>query len=83
MSTRKDGEWVEVRVADTGSGIAEAVRERIFDPFFTTKEVGKGTGQGLSIARAMIVEKHGGSIDFETEEGRGTTFILRLPLRTD
>ena len=83
MSTRKDGEWVEVRVADTGSGIAEAVRERIFDPFFTTKEVGKGTGQGLSIARAVIVEKHGGSIDFETEEGRGTTFILRLPLRTD
>jgi len=73
-------EWAEIRIQDTGTGIPEAVRTRVFDPFFTTKEVGKGTGQGLAIARSIIVEKHGGSISFETEEGKGTTFIIRLPL---
>jgi PAS domain S-box-containing protein len=72
--------WAEISVADTGSGIPEAVRPRIFDPFFTTKQVGKGTGQGLAIARSVVVDKHGGSIDFETEMGRGTTFVVRLPL---
>jgi signal transduction histidine kinase len=55
------------------------VQSRIFDPFFTTKEIGKGTGQGLAIARSVVVDKHGGTIDFETQEGYGTTFILRLP----
>ncbi|HRH45199.1 MAG TPA: ATP-binding protein, partial [Pyrinomonadaceae bacterium] len=52
----------------------------IFDPFFTTKEVGKGTGQGLSISHVVIVEKHQGKLDFETEIGKGTTFIISLPL---
>lgn len=83
VSTRHTGDWVEVRVADTGTGIPEAVRPRIFDPFFTTKDVGQGTGQGLAIAYSVIVEKHGGSISFETEVGRGTTFIVRLPLAVD
>jgi signal transduction histidine kinase len=55
------------------------VRARIFDPFFTTKEIGKGTGQGLAIARSVVVDKHGGSIHFETEEEKGTTFVIRLP----
>ena len=55
------------------------VRTKIFDPFFTTKEIGKGTGQGLAIARSVIVDKHKGSIDFETVLGEGTTFIIRLP----
>jgi len=73
-------EWAEIRIQDTGMGIPEAVRPRIFDPFFTTKEIGKGTGQGLAIARSVIVDKHGGSIHFETKEGKGTTFIIRLPL---
>jgi PAS domain S-box-containing protein len=72
-------EWAEIRIQDTGTGIPEKVRARIFDPFFTTKEIGKGTGQGLSIARSVVVDKHGGSIHFETEVGRGTTFIIRLP----
>ena len=72
-------EWVEIRIQDTGSGIPEKVRPRIFDPFFTTKEIGKGTGQGLAIARSVIVDKHDGTIQFETEEGKGTTFIIRLP----
>ena len=79
ITTRKDNESAEIRVSDTGMGIPEAIRSKIFDPFFTTKEVGKGTGQGLAIAHS-VVEKHGGSIAMETEVGRGTTFILRLPI---
>ncbi|MFY9559837.1 MAG: MHYT domain-containing protein [Terriglobales bacterium] len=79
VQTRNCQEWAEVRIHDTGTGIPENVRARIFDPFFTTKEIGKGTGQGLAIARSVVVDKHGGSLDFETEEGKGTTFIVRLP----
>lgn len=71
--------WAEIRIQDTGSGIPENIRSRVFDPFFTTKEIGKGTGQGLAIARSVVVDKHNGSIRFETEEGKGTTFIIRLP----
>jgi signal transduction histidine kinase len=69
-----------VRVNDTGTGIPEAIRPRIFEPFFTTKPVGKGTGQGLSIVYGNVVKKHGGTVRFESEVGKGTTFILRLPL---
>jgi signal transduction histidine kinase len=76
-----DGEYVEVSIGDTGTGIPEAARGKIFDPFFTTKEVGKGTGQGLAIARSVIVNKHGGTLRFETESGKGTTFFIRLPIR--
>jgi signal transduction histidine kinase len=72
--------WVEIRITDTGNGIPEKHRSRIFDPFFTTKPVGKGTGQGLAIVYAVVVEKHGGTIDCVSEIGTGTTFILRLPL---
>ncbi len=80
VSTRKDGDWVEIKVADTGGGIPDDIRNKIFDPFFTTKEVGRGTGQGLAICRDIVVNKHGGKIFFETEEGKGTTFVIRLPL---
>lgn len=83
VSTRRDGDWVEMRISDTGAGIPEAIRGRIFNPFFTTKEVGKGTGQGLAIAHRVVVKRHGGSIDFESETGRGTTFIVRLPMGMD
>lgn len=79
VQTRNCPEWDEVRIQDTGSGIPETIQARIFDPFFTTKEIGKGTGQGLAIARSVIVDKHGGSIHFETEQGKGTTFVIRLP----
>ena len=68
-----------ISVTDTGGGIPEAVRGRIFEPFFTTKEVGRGTGQGLSIAH-KVVASHGGTLDFVTEMGTGTTFFVRLPL---
>ena len=80
IGTRQDGEWAEIRIADTGGGIPEAIRERIFDPFFTTKEVGRGTGQGLAIARNVIADKHGGTIKMESEPGEGTVFIIRLPV---
>jgi signal transduction histidine kinase len=81
VTTRRDGAWAEIRIRDTGTGIPEKVRNRVFDPFFTTKEVGKGTGQGLAIAHNVICEKHGGTITFETETGKGTTFIIRLPIK--
>ncbi|MFT4540414.1 MAG: signal transduction histidine kinase [Planctomycetota bacterium] len=79
ISTRHDQDTIEVRITDSGTGVPEAARESLFNPFFTTKEVGKGTGQGLSIAYGVVVKKHGGTIDFETEMGKGTTFIIRLP----
>lgn len=75
-----EGEAV-IQVSDDGCGIPEAVRERIFEPFFTTKPIGKGTGQGLAIAHAVVVDKHKGRLRFETELGRGTTFTLTLPLQ--
>lgn len=80
VETRDLGELVEIRVSDTGSGIAAENRPKVFEHFFTTKAVGKGTGQGLAVARSVIVEQHGGSIEFESEPGVGTTFVIRLPL---
>ncbi|HEX4263158.1 MAG TPA: response regulator [Verrucomicrobiae bacterium] len=80
VSTRRSGTNAEIRVSDTGAGIPESVRSRIFEPFFTTKPVGKGTGQGLSFVYSTVVTNHEGHVSFETESGKGTTFILRLPL---
>ena len=80
ISSRREGAWSEIRIQDTGAGIPEAIRERIFDPFFTTKPVGKGTGQGLYLARQIIVERHHGTLTFDSILGQGTTFIIRLPL---
>jgi PAS domain S-box-containing protein len=81
VCTRMRGEFAEISIADTGTGIPEAIRSRVFDPFFTTKEVGKGTGQGLSLAHAVVVKKHSGKIWFETEVGVGTTFFIDLPIK--
>ena len=83
ISTKKDGDWVEIRISDTGCGIKKEHRPRIFDPLFTTKEVGKGTGLGLSVSYG-IIKKHNGNITFETKtkeesNNSGTTFIIRLP----
>jgi len=80
VTTRLEGDAVLIAIADTGSGIAPEIRSRIFEPFFTTKEVGRGTGQGLAIARSIVVAKHGGTLTFETEVGKGSTFYLRLPV---
>ncbi|MEW8626182.1 MAG: ATP-binding protein [Candidatus Thiodiazotropha sp.] len=73
-------EQVEIRISDTGTGIPKEAQEYVFNPFFTTKDVGRGTGQGLAIAQDIIVGKHQGELLFETEQGVGTTFIIRLPV---
>jgi PAS domain S-box-containing protein len=80
ITTKHTAEWAEIRIQDSGAGIPKEIRGRIFEPFFTTKAVGKGTGQGLTMAHSVIVEKHNGQIWFESEEGMGTTFVVRLPL---
>ena len=79
VTTRIDDGFAVISISDTGGGIPEAIRKRIFEPFFTTKEVGRGTGQGLSIAH-NVIKAHGGKLDFVTEIGKGTTFNVRLPL---
>jgi len=81
-SRRRDGA-IEVSFADTGPGIPEDIRSKIFEPFFTTKPVGKGTGQGLAISHAVIVQRFGGEIILETEVGKGSVFTVRLPERGD
>jgi signal transduction histidine kinase len=82
IRTSQSENRAEIRISDTGAGIPEHIRHRIFDLFFTTKEPGRGTGQGLAIAHSVIVDKHDGSIDIETEENEGTTFVIRLPIET-
>jgi signal transduction histidine kinase len=81
VTTRALKGEVEVSVSDDGTGIPEAVQVRMFEPFFTTKPVGRGSGQGLAIVHAVIVEKHQGRIEVRSEVGKGTTFILHLPLQ--
>jgi two-component system NtrC family sensor kinase len=76
-----DGRQLELRVRDDGCGIAPEILPQIFEPFLTTKEMGHGVGLGLAISRS-IVERHGGGIEAQSELGRGTTFIMHLPLRT-
>jgi signal transduction histidine kinase len=83
ISSGYDGNWAEIRISDTGPGIPKEIQHRIFDLFFTTKEPGRGTGQGLAIAHSVIVEKHNGVLNLETEEGHGTTFVIRLPIDSD
>jgi PAS domain S-box-containing protein len=80
VCTSAEGSNILVSIADTGCGIPDANRTRVFDPFFTTKEVGRGTGQGLAIARSVVVDRHKGSLTFESEVGKGTTFYIRLPV---
>ncbi len=80
INTRLMTPHAEIRISDNGTGISATNLQRIFTPFFTTKAAGKGTGQGLAIANSVIVEKHGGTISVESEVGRGTTFVIRLPL---
>jgi signal transduction histidine kinase len=78
VATRRRGDDVEISVKDEGPGIPEKVRTSLFEPFVTTKPEGKGTGLGLSTV-LMVVERHNGHIDFDTEESRGTTFRITLP----
>jgi PAS domain S-box-containing protein len=80
ISSSRDGDWAEIRLKDSGAGIPPEIRERIFEPFFTTKGIGKGTGQGLALAWSVIVDKHHGILDFTSAPGKGTTFLIRLPI---
>jgi signal transduction histidine kinase len=80
LRTRRDGNQAIIEVSDNGCGIKPEYRDRVFDPFFTSKGVGKGTGQGLTIVHNVIVGMHGGTIDFTTMVGKGTTFRMSLPL---
>ncbi len=80
VKNRRDGDWIDITISDTGGGIPESIRHRIFDPFFTTKEPGEGTGQGLAIAHSVVVGKHAGELKVTGKPGEGTTFVIRLPL---
>jgi signal transduction histidine kinase len=79
VSTKNLGEKIEIRIRDNGNGIPPDIREKIFNPFFTTKPTGQGTGLGLSISYDIIVQEHRGEINVETEEGKFTEFVVRLP----
>jgi two-component system, NtrC family, sensor kinase len=81
ISTQVDGELARIVIADNGCGIGADNLDKIFDPFFTTKEVGRGTGQGLAIARSIVVDKHGGRIDVTSTPGEGTRFNVLLPIQ--
>jgi two-component system NtrC family sensor kinase len=80
VATAVDGDDVVVRITDTGPGIPDDVRPKIFDPFFTTKDVGRGSGQGLPLARGIIHDGHGGSLAVESVVGQGSTFAIRIPI---
>ena len=80
VTTRQEGADAVIEIADSGIGIDTDISDKIFDPFFTTKGVGVGTGQGLALARSLVVDRHGGQITFSSVPGRGTTFTIRLPI---
>lgn len=83
VSTACTKDRAEIRISDTGGGIPDHIKDRVFDPFFTTKDVGKGTGQGLSMAYKTIVNGHKGDLSFKAKQGEGTTFLISLPLDVD
>ena len=81
VSTRDLGGAIEIRLRDNGTGIPESIRDKVFNPFFTSKPPGKGTGLGLAISYDIIVQGHGGTIEFTSEEGVFTEFVITLPRR--
>jgi signal transduction histidine kinase len=80
VTTAQKGNFIEIIVKDNGTGIPNAIRDKIMQPFFTTKPTGEGTGLGLSLSYDIVVKGHGGTINVETEEGNGATFIISLPI---
>jgi len=81
IHTQVEDNWVEIRIADNGPGIPENIRNKLFDPFFTTKPVGKGTGLGLSISYQIVVDKHRGQIECHSSPGKGTEFVVKIPVK--
>ena len=76
-----DLEWVKIAIADNGSGIPKSIQKQIFNPFFTTKPVGKGTGMGMAISYQIITKKHGGKLEFFSTPGKGTEFVVQIPIQ--
>ncbi|MEJ2170213.1 MAG: ATP-binding protein [Desulfobacterales bacterium] len=83
IRTHQKDNWAQICISDTGAGIPDDIRHKIFDLFFTTKGPGKGSGQGLSICHSVVVERHKGTLDLESQVGKGTTFIIGLPMEAD
>ncbi|GIF22377.1 PAS domain S-box-containing protein [Actinoplanes tereljensis] len=81
ITTQVQRDHAVIEVADTGTGVSPEIADKLFDPFFTTRDVGGGTGQGLALVRTLVVDRHGGEVDFTTEPGAGTTFRVLLPLQ--
>jgi signal transduction histidine kinase len=81
IETSTSNGWVTIRIADNGRGFDQAIAAQLFEPFFTTKPIGKGTGLGLSISRQIVVEKHYGKIECHSTIGKGTEFIIEIPLQ--
>jgi signal transduction histidine kinase len=78
VTSARRGQEVEITIADEGAGVPESIRGQLFEPFVTTKPEGKGTGLGLSTV-LMVLERHQGRVDYTSEPGRGTAFVVRLP----
>ena len=76
-----DDHWIEIAISDNGNGVPPDILPKLFDPFFTTKEVGKGTGLGLSISYQIVVDRHGGRMECQSQPGQGATFCLQIPVR--
>ena len=76
-----DAQWIQITIADNGSGMPNEIRQKIFNPFFTTKTIGQGTGMGLSISYQIIVENHGGTLECFSKIGEGTKFIIGIPAK--
>ena len=81
IETSAEDDYVQIYMSDTGCGVPETLKQKIFDPFFTTKPVGKGTGQGLALAKDTIVKGHGGKLTLVEKDGFATTFLIQLPLK--
>ena len=76
-----EGNWIAISITDNGPGMTDEVRGKLFDPFFTTKPVGKGTGLGLSVSYSIVTDKHGGKLNCISEPGKGTEFIIEIPIK--
>jgi len=83
ISTSHTDAYIQIEISDSGKGIPENLQAKVFDPFFTTKDVGRGTGQGLSISHNIIVEQHGGTLTLFSEVGKGTRFTIRIPVLSE
>jgi two-component system, NtrC family, sensor kinase len=82
IRTQVEDNFVAIAISDNGAGISDRVLPRIFDPFFTTKPIGTGTGMGLAISHSIIVDKHKGNIKCISAVGKGTEFIIKIPIQT-